>query len=108
VIVVVTALAFDFTNGFHDTATAVATSISTRAVSPGVAVAGAALLNFVGAFESLKVADTVGTAGQAPAAAAGGYARLLKARRRPAESLPPSSRKLASRRFQIDEARQRR
>jgi PiT family inorganic phosphate transporter len=60
VIVVVTALAFDFTNGFHDTATAVATSISTRALSPRLAVAGAALLNFLGAFISLKVASTVG------------------------------------------------
>jgi PiT family inorganic phosphate transporter len=60
VIVVVTALAFDFTNGFHDTATAVATSISTRALPPRVAVAGAALLNFAGAFLSLKVAATVG------------------------------------------------
>ncbi len=60
VIVIVTALVFDFTNGFHDTATAVATSISTRAVRPRLAVAGAAVLNFVGAFLSLKVADTVG------------------------------------------------
>jgi len=60
VIVVVTALVFDFTNGFHDTATAVATSISTRALPPRVAVAGAAALNFAGAFLSLKVAATVG------------------------------------------------
>ncbi len=61
VIVVVTALAFDFTNGFHDTATAVATSISTRAMSPRLAVTMAALLNFAGAFISLKVAATVGS-----------------------------------------------
>jgi PiT family inorganic phosphate transporter len=60
VIVVITALVFDFTNGFHDTATAVATSISTRALSPHVAVMGAAVLNFAGAFISLKVAATVG------------------------------------------------
>jgi inorganic phosphate transporter, PiT family len=59
VIVVVTALAFDFTNGFHDTANVVATGISTRAVPPRVAVAGAAVLNFVGAFISLEVAATV-------------------------------------------------
>jgi PiT family inorganic phosphate transporter len=59
VIVVVTALAFDFTNGFHDTANVVATGISTRAVSPRTAVAGAAVLNFVGAFISLEVAATV-------------------------------------------------
>ena len=59
VIVVGTALAFDFTNGFHDTANAVATSISTKAMSPRTAVALAAVLNFVGAFISLEVAATV-------------------------------------------------
>jgi PiT family inorganic phosphate transporter len=59
IIVVATALAFDFTNGFHDTANVVATSISTRAVPPRVAVALAAVLNFVGAFISLEVAATV-------------------------------------------------
>jgi inorganic phosphate transporter, PiT family len=59
VIVVATALAFDFTNGFHDTANAVATSISTRALNPRVAVSLAAVLNFVGAFLSLEVAATV-------------------------------------------------
>jgi PiT family inorganic phosphate transporter len=59
-IVVVTALAFDFTNGFHDTANVVATSISTRAVGPKRAIAIASVLNFVGAFISLKVATTVG------------------------------------------------
>ena len=58
-IVVATALAFDFTNGFHDTANSVATSISTRAMSPRVAVALAAVLNFVGAFLSLEVAATI-------------------------------------------------
>ncbi len=60
VIVVVTALAFDFTNGFHDTANVVATSISTRALPPKLAIAIAAILNFVGAFLSLKVAATIG------------------------------------------------
>lgn len=59
-IVVVTALAFDFTNGFHDTANVVATSISTRAIGPRRAIAIASVLNFAGAFISLKVADTVG------------------------------------------------
>src|SRR6476659_6618233 len=58
-IVVATALAFDFTNGFHDTANAVATSISTRAMSPRVAVAMSSALNFVGAFLSLQVAATI-------------------------------------------------
>jgi PiT family inorganic phosphate transporter len=60
VIVVGTALAFDFTNGFHDTANVVATAISTRAVPPRLAVTLASMLNFVGAFVSLKVAATVG------------------------------------------------
>jgi PiT family inorganic phosphate transporter len=59
IIVVATALAFDFTNGFHDTANAVATSISTRAMSPRFAVGLAAVLNFAGAFISLEVAATV-------------------------------------------------
>jgi PiT family inorganic phosphate transporter len=59
VLVVVTALAFDFTNGFHDTANAMATSIATKALKPKVAVGLAALLNFVGAFISLKVAATI-------------------------------------------------
>src|SRR5919204_4223112 len=59
VIVVGTALAFDFTNGFHDTANVVATSISTRAMAPRIAVGFAAILNFVGAFISLEVAATV-------------------------------------------------
>jgi PiT family inorganic phosphate transporter len=58
-IIVATALAFDFTNGFHDTANAIATSVSTRAMSPRVAVAMSSLLNFVGAFLSLEVAATI-------------------------------------------------
>jgi inorganic phosphate transporter, PiT family len=59
VIVVGTALAFDVTNGFHDTANVVATSISTRAMPPRLAVGYAAVLNFAGAFISLAVAATV-------------------------------------------------
>jgi PiT family inorganic phosphate transporter len=59
VLVVGTALAFDFTNGFHDTANVVATSISTRALPPRLAIALASLLNFAGAFISLAVAATV-------------------------------------------------
>ena len=59
IIVVATALAFDFTNGFHDTANVVATTISTRALPPRVAVTIAAILNFVGAFLSLAVASTI-------------------------------------------------
>jgi inorganic phosphate transporter, PiT family len=59
VLVVVTALAFDFTNGFHDTANAMATSIATGAFTPRTAVTIAALLNVVGAFLSVQVAKTV-------------------------------------------------
>jgi inorganic phosphate transporter, PiT family len=59
VIVIATALAFDYTNGFHDTANVVATSISTGAARPQVAIAFAAILNFVGAFISISVAATV-------------------------------------------------
>jgi PiT family inorganic phosphate transporter len=59
VLVVGTALVFDFTNGFHDTANVVATSISTRAMPPRIAVGYAALLNFAGAFISIAVAATI-------------------------------------------------
>jgi PiT family inorganic phosphate transporter len=58
-IVVVTALAFDFTNGFHDTANAMATTISTGALKPKIAVAMSAALNLVGAFLSVEVANTI-------------------------------------------------
>ncbi|MFF2550671.1 anion permease [Nocardia sp. NPDC058058] len=58
-IVIITALAFDFTNGFHDTANAMATSIATGALKPRVAVAMSAVLNLIGAFLSVEVAKTV-------------------------------------------------
>ncbi|ROQ03850.1 PiT family inorganic phosphate transporter [Rathayibacter sp. PhB93] len=58
-LVIVTALAFDFTNGFHDTANAMATSIATGALKPKVAVTLSAVLNLVGAFLSIEVALTV-------------------------------------------------
>ncbi|WP_045745867.1 MULTISPECIES: inorganic phosphate transporter [Actinoplanes] len=58
-LVVVTALAFDFTNGFHDTANAMATSIATKALRPKTAVALSGILNLVGAFLSVEVALTV-------------------------------------------------
>ena len=57
--VVAVALFFDFTNGFHDTANSIATSVSTRALSPRAAVASAAVLNFAGAFVSIEVAATI-------------------------------------------------
>jgi inorganic phosphate transporter, PiT family len=59
VAVVATALFFDFTNGFHDTANSIATSVSTRALSPRLAVVSAAVLNVAGAFVSFEVAATV-------------------------------------------------
>ena len=58
-LVVVTALAFDFTNGFHDTANAMATSIATKALTPKAAVTLCAILNLIGAFLSVEVAITV-------------------------------------------------
>jgi PiT family inorganic phosphate transporter len=58
-VVVATALVFDFTNGFHDTANAMATAIATRALRPRLAVGLCSLLNFAGAFVSIKVAATI-------------------------------------------------
>jgi len=58
-LVVITALGFDFTNGFHDTGNAMATSIATGALPPRIAVALSGLLNLVGAFLSLAVAATI-------------------------------------------------
>ena len=57
--VIVIALVFDYTNGFHDAANAIATSVSTRALTPRVALLLAAVMNFVGAFLGTKVAKTV-------------------------------------------------
>lgn len=59
VIVVVLALGFDFINGFHDTANSIATSVSTRVLSPRQAILMSAILNFVGALMSSKVAHTI-------------------------------------------------
>jgi PiT family inorganic phosphate transporter len=59
ILVVVAGLAFDFTNGFHDTANAMATSIATGALKPRVAVLLSAVLNFAGAFISISVAATI-------------------------------------------------
>jgi PiT family inorganic phosphate transporter len=61
-LVIVTALAFDFTNGFHDTANAMATTIATKALRPKTAVALSGLLNLIGAFLSVEVALTVSNA----------------------------------------------
>jgi hypothetical protein len=58
-LVIITALGFDFTNGFHDTANAMATSIATKALRPKTAVALSGILNLIGAFLSVEVALTV-------------------------------------------------
>jgi inorganic phosphate transporter, PiT family len=60
IVIVLVALFFDYTNGFHDAANAIATSISTRALTPRVALLLAAVMNVVGALVSTKVATTVG------------------------------------------------
>lgn len=60
IMVVILALVFDFINGFHDTANAIATCVSTRAIRPGVAIIGTAILNFLGAMISTGVAKTIG------------------------------------------------
>jgi PiT family inorganic phosphate transporter len=59
-IVIALAMGFNFTNGFHDAANAIATSVSTRALTPRAALAMAAVANLVGAFFGKKIADTVG------------------------------------------------
>jgi len=59
-VVIVVALGFDYTNGFHDAANAIATSVSTRALSPRAALIMAAIMNLVGAFLGTAVASTVG------------------------------------------------
>ncbi len=61
IVVIAIALIFDYTNGFHDAANAIATSVSTRALTPRVALILAAVMNFVGAFLGTEVAETVGT-----------------------------------------------
>jgi inorganic phosphate transporter, PiT family len=61
IVVIVVALGFDYTNGFHDAANAIATSVSTRALAPRTALLMAALMNLVGAFLGTAVASTVGS-----------------------------------------------
>ena len=58
--VVLLAIAFDYINGFHDTANAIATSVATRALAPAAAIAMAAAFNFIGAFAGTAVAKTIG------------------------------------------------
>jgi PiT family inorganic phosphate transporter len=73
ILVVVAGLAFDFTNGFHDTANAMATSIATGALKPRVAVLLSAALNFAGAFISISVAATIAKGIINPSVLAGGH-----------------------------------
>lgn len=61
VLVIILSLIFDFINGFHDTANSIATSVSTRVLSPRAAIIMSAVLNFVGALVSVKVAETIST-----------------------------------------------
>jgi len=61
VVVVLFALGFDYTNGFHDAANAIATSVSTRALTPRVALSMAAIMNFTGALLGTAVAETIAT-----------------------------------------------
>src|SRR4051812_27873970 len=67
VVLIVFAVGFDYTNGFHDAANAIATSVSTRALTPRIALGIAAVFNLLGALVSTKVADTVGSIVDAPA-----------------------------------------
>ncbi|HTW18926.1 MAG TPA: inorganic phosphate transporter [Mycobacteriales bacterium] len=71
VVLIVVALGFDYTNGFHDAANAIATSVSTRALSPRAALTLAAIFNLLGSLVSTKVANTVGGIISAPATAEG-------------------------------------
>jgi inorganic phosphate transporter, PiT family len=77
VLVIVAAVAFDFTNGFHDTANAMATSIATGALKPRVAVLLSAVLNFIGAFISISVAATIAKGIVDPAVFAGNSGLVL-------------------------------
>src|SRR3712207_8688213 len=60
VAIILVALAFDYTNGFHDAANAIAVAVSTKALTPRAALALAAIMNLIGAFLSTEVAKTVG------------------------------------------------
>src|SRR6476469_10007524 len=71
-IIIAVALAFDYTNGFHDAANAIAVAVSTKALTPRVALALAAVMNLVGALISTKVAATVGSGIIEPPSGGGG------------------------------------
>ena len=77
VVITITALCFDFTNGFHDAANAIATSVSTRALAPRTALALAAVMNVAGASLGTGVASTIGDGIIEPGAGPGGLAVIL-------------------------------
>ena len=72
ILVIIAGFSFDFTNGFHDTANAMATSIATGALKPKVAVIISAVLNFAGAFISISVAATIAKGIVSPTVLVGG------------------------------------
>ena len=78
-IVIVVALSFDFTNGFHDAANAIATSVSTRALTPRIALGMAAVFNLIGAFLGTGVAETIGSGIVAVGTGVDGMAVVLAA-----------------------------
>ena len=79
ILIIVVALGFDYTNGFHDSANAIATTISTKALTPRAALTLAALMNIVGALVSTKVASTVGSGIIASPTGAGGLVVVFSA-----------------------------
>ncbi len=79
VLIIVVALGFDYTNGFHDAANAIATSVSTKALTPRAALVLAAIMNVVGALVSTKVAATVGAGIIAPPVGADGLVVVFSA-----------------------------
>ncbi len=79
VVIILVALAFDYTNGFHDAANAIAVAVSTKALTPRVALALAAVMNLVGALLSTKVAKTVGEGIIAPPEGSGGLVIVFAA-----------------------------
>src|SRR5215218_1489081 len=72
VVIIVVALAFDYTNGFHDAANAIAVAVSTKALTPRIALGLAAVMNLIGALISTKVAATVGSGIITPPSGSGG------------------------------------
>jgi PiT family inorganic phosphate transporter len=79
IVVIVVALGFDYTNGFHDAANAIATSVATRALAPRTALAMAAVMNLIGAFLGTAVASTVGSGIIAPPSGSTGLLVVLAA-----------------------------